>query len=394
MTDINSAAELPTTRRGVLWLGLRCDMSCHFCYDEMVPKERKGWVPVGKATQALDKFRGYYQNEFVDFMGGEPTLHPDILTIVGHSASIGLKPTLITHGMHLAKKSFAQALRDAGVHDFLISVHAIGDRVHSIHRRGRDNFEKQQQGIENLRELGVPFRFNTTVVRDNLDQLEDVARFAAETGARVVNFLTFNPHFEWSQEDPPFQVQHSESGPVLQRAIDILTEAGVEANIRYMPLCTMRGYEQHVFTQHQLPYDTHEWDYNSWYDVGRAGLPDGDWYRWAAGVQSKRHGYVYADACKGCAMQPICDGVNQQYLERFGDGELTPYEGPLVTDPTHFVRHQPVIAEEVVSDVPPVDHDLASRLHLSQFREGFENRDDYGHRGGISVEILPRRKQS
>jgi hypothetical protein len=34
---------------------------------------------------------------------GEPTLHPSILDITAHAASIGLRPTVITHGMHLAR---------------------------------------------------------------------------------------------------------------------------------------------------------------------------------------------------------------------------------------------------------------------------------------------------
>src|SRR5437588_7508962 len=66
------------TRRGVLWLGLRCDVRCKFCYDDLVAGREKMWIPLEEATQALDKFRFYYQNEFVDFMGGEPTLHPRV----------------------------------------------------------------------------------------------------------------------------------------------------------------------------------------------------------------------------------------------------------------------------------------------------------------------------
>ena len=79
------------TRRGVLWLGLRCDVRCKFCYDEHVPAARKGWLPLADATRALDKFRSYYGNQFVDFMGGEPTLHPQILDITAHAARIGFR---------------------------------------------------------------------------------------------------------------------------------------------------------------------------------------------------------------------------------------------------------------------------------------------------------------
>lgn len=207
-------AELTTTRRGVLWLGLHCNVRCEFCYDDRLPASRKEWVDVEGIRQALTKFRSFYDNDAVDFMGGEPTLHPDIIDIVAHCAQIGLRPTVITHGMRLADMTFAMRLRDAGLHDVLMSVHAVGDTLRAIHGRGRNNAQRQRQALENLRELAVPVRFNVTVVRKNLDELVDIAALAVETGSRVVNFLTFNPYFEWRDEpEIPFQVRHSEAAP-------------------------------------------------------------------------------------------------------------------------------------------------------------------------------------
>ncbi len=329
------------TRRGVLWLGLRCDVRCKFCYDEHVPASGKAWLRLGDAIEALDKFRFYYQNEFVDFMGGEPTLHPAVLDIVRHAAGIGLRPTLITHGMHLASPERAAAFAQAGVHDVLISIHGVGRTVAAIHGRGKNNAARQAQALENLRALGIPFRFNVTMIRDNLTQLEALAMLAGEKGARVVNFLTFNPYFEWERNiDVAFQARHCEIAPYLMRAIDICTFYGVEANVRYMPPCQLPGYEQHVYTGFQLPYDPHEWDYNSWYDTGHQGLPLAAWYYQAARRQQERHHYQHVPACGDCAVRAICDGFHAQYAARWGGAEAVPYPGPAVTDPCHFVRHQ------------------------------------------------------
>lgn len=333
--------ERHLTRRGVLWLGLRCDVRCKFCYDERVPVADKAWLKAEDAVKALDKFRFYYGNEFVDFMGGEPTLHPAVLDIVAHAAGIGLRPTLITHGMHLARPERAAAFAQAGVHDFLVSVHGLGATVAAIHGRGRANAARQIQALDNLRVLGIPFRFNVTMIRDNLTQLEAVAALAADKGARVVNFLTFNPYFEWERDiDIAFQARHSETAPYLMRAIDICTAAGVEANVRYMPLCQLPGYEQHVYTGFQLPYDPHEWDYNSWYDTGHQGTPSPEWYYQASRRQRERHNYRHVPACGGCAMREICDGFHAQYTARWDGAEAAPYPGAVVTDPCHFVRHQ------------------------------------------------------
>ncbi|GAA0401256.1 radical SAM protein [Micromonospora gifhornensis] len=329
------------TRRGVLWLGLTCDVRCKFCYDEKVSLNAKAWMPPTEARAAIDKFRYFYHNEFVDFMGGEPTLHPNALEIVRHAADIGLRPTMITHGMHLADMDNARAFADAGIHDFLVSIHGIGDTVREIHGRGRDNYAKQIAALNNLRELGVPFRFNVTMIKDNLTELEAIAELAGQTGARVVNFLTFNPYFEWTADpEISFQARHSEIAPHLARAIDRCTALGVEANVRYMPPCQLPGHEAHVYTGYQLPYDPHEWDYNSWYDTGHEGEPDPAWYLDASRRQQQRHHYVHAPACDDCALRQVCDGFHEQYVTRWGADEARPYDKPLIDDPTHFVKQQ------------------------------------------------------
>ena len=329
------------TRRGVLWVGLRCDVRCKFCYDEHLATGNKIWISFEDAARTLEKFRGYYRNTAVDFMGGEPTLHPRMVDIVRHAAEIGLRPTVITHGMHLAAPERAEAYADAGIHDFLVSVHGIGETVTAIHRRGTANFARQRQALDNLRTLGIPFRFNVTMIRDNLTQLADIAQLAGDTGARVVNFLTFNPYFEWAAgRDIEFQARHSDTAPYLTAAIDRCTALGVEANVRYLPPCQLPGYEEHVYTGYQLPYDPHEWDYNSWYDQGHPGVPDTAWYRRASEQQRDRHHYTQVPACQDCALRQICDGFHAQYAARWGGDEAVPYPGPPITDPAHHVQHQ------------------------------------------------------
>lgn len=374
MTTTRPAIEWATTReitrRGVLWLGLACDVRCKFCYDELVASREKAWMPVDEVTALLDKFRFFYGNEYVDFMGGEPTLHPRAVDIVAHAAAIGLRPTVITHGMHLADLERARAFADAGVHDFLVSIHGVGETVRQIHGRGRDNFARQLAALDNLRSLGVPFRFNVTLIRDNLTELTAIADLAGSTGARVVNFLTFNPYFEWTtQPEIEFQARHSEIAPYLMAAIDRCTQLGVEANVRYIPPCQLPGYEAHVYTGYQLPYDPHEWDYNSWYDTGRERSQPASWYLEASQRQQQRHHYIRVPACGDCALRAVCDGFHEQYVARWGGEEAEPYGGAPVADPRHFIRHQrkiryvgPAVTDTTDTDVPAPEDLTAAHL--------------------------------
>jgi hypothetical protein len=209
------------------------------------------------------------------------------------------------------------------------------------------------------------------MIRDNMKQLEAIAALAADTGARVVNFLTFNPYFEWKHDtEISFQARHSKIAPYLMRAIDRCRESGVEANVRYMPVCQMPGYEAHVYTGFQLPYDPHEWDYNSWYDTGHPGQPPNAWYYEASRRQQQRHGYRQPPECGTCALTAICDGFHEQYLARWGADEAAPRTGPPVTDPSHFIRQQSKLRYQT-ADVPrcgdqePAAHPAPLRLTRS-----------------------------
>lgn len=368
--EVGWSTDRQLTRRAVLWLGLRCDVRCKFCYDELVASRDKGWLPADESCALMDKFRRFYRNEFVDFMGGEPTLHPQAIQIVAHAARIGLRPTVITHGMHLADIDRARAFAQAGVHDFLVSIHgSTASTVAGVHGRGRDNFARQLAALDNLNTLGVPFRFNVTMIRDNLAELPAIADLAAAKGARVVNFLTFNPYFEWTNRpEIAFQARHSEIAPHLMTAIDRCNAAGIEANVRYLPPCVLPGYEQHVYTGYQLPYDPHEWDYNSWYDTGHAGQPGPDWYLEASRRQQQRHQYTHVPACGDCALRNICDGFHRQYVTRWGGGEARPYPGSPIADPRHFIAGQPKLSYHLPGAAAPTSDEVqavaAARLRL------------------------------
>jgi hypothetical protein len=68
-----------------------------------------------------------------------------------------------------------------------------------------------------------------------LGQLADIGRLAVRTGAEVVNFLGFNPFNDQatgkrSVKNVP---RYAELREPLAEALDLLADAGVEANVRY-----------------------------------------------------------------------------------------------------------------------------------------------------------------
>ena len=396
------------TRRGVMWLGQTCNLRCYFCYflDRIESKEHPehAFMTLEKAQAICKTLVDRYHNDAIDIQGGEPTIWRPIYDLVRYCHEIGLEPTLITNALLLDDTDNCRKFKEAGIRDFLVSVHGLGevhDRV--VQRRGAH--QRQMNGLRNLREVGIPFRFNCVMSKPVIPQLPDIARLAVKTGALVVNFLAFNPFADQAKDGKRSAenvAPYREIGASLDEALDILADAGLEANVRYLPLCMVaERHRKSMYNYQQLSYDHHEWDYASWSwttqlpqrikegglsggvpittqglvsrfrkpaekvmrlpVLGAAavrmneelgffldGLRDRDaLYRQNARQRAEiRMEYDKCDECSRCSVRSICDGFHRDYFEMFGMQEAQAIRlAHDVDDPRHYIRDQDKVVE-------------------------------------------------
>ncbi|WP_243438754.1 radical SAM protein [Fundidesulfovibrio soli] len=389
-TGFSTTTRRVRTRRGVVWLGQTCNLRCRFCYFQTRVATREHpdhpFMSLEKARAICSTLRGHYGNTAVDIQGGEPTIYPRIEALVAHCREIGLLPTLITNAVAMDDPQRCRRLKEAGLRDLLVSVHGLGAAYdEAVGLAGAH--ARQMKALDNLAAEAIPFRLNCVLAASVLPDLAAIARLAVERGARVMNFIAFNP-FEDQQggrtgQDVP---RYSEVAGPLADALDFLEENGLEANVRYLPLCAAKPrHRKNFYNFQQLPFDLHEWDYASWSWSGRnpQRRKDGDLeppitlreanhrsklfghegyladpsvsvedeYRHSALIRAREHcGYSFAPACQACALKDICDGFHGDYSGLYGAGEahaqeLTDFSGP-AGDPRRFIREQVKIVED------------------------------------------------
>lgn len=254
-------------RRGVMWLGQTCNLRCYFCYflDKIETKAHPehAFMELEKAKAACKTLVDFYGNNSIDIQGGEPTIWPGIYELVSYCASIGLKPTLITNGISLFKKDNCQRLKDAGVYDLLFSIQGLGAIYDEIvgFPSGSD---KQLKALENLQAVGIPFRFNTVLSKPVLPQLDKIADIAFATGARVTNFIAFNPFIDQAaggKRSAKNVASYTEIMKYLTPVLDRFEAKGAEVNVRYLPFCIFEErHRKYCQNFQQIVYDLHEWD--------------------------------------------------------------------------------------------------------------------------------------
>jgi glycosyltransferase involved in cell wall biosynthesis/MoaA/NifB/PqqE/SkfB family radical SAM enzyme len=361
------------SRGAVLDVGLKCTHSCAFCYYSYLDRSDDQFRGMRRAKfrsaqECRDILRRLKAHGFLNFdvTGGEPTLHPEIVDLMRYAhRDLGLAGRIITLGQFLMRKMpgcrterLLDDLVDAGVVNFLFSFHAADEAL--FRKITGEELPRLRAAMRHLDARGFQYTTNTVVVEWNYRHLPDLARAVLEHGSYLHNFILMNAYYEWNQGGRAFGVQarYTEVLPYLREAVAILADGGVAANIRYAPLCGVRGLEQHLVGVVGVRYDPYEW----MNEAGHLGgspehcarplpLRDGEIdaaFAWrpldgtlANGVRvtGARGGLKqFAAACAGCAARPACDGVDPNYLRQHGDAELVPYTDAGWTSPVHPAR--------------------------------------------------------
>lgn len=203
----------------------RCNLACSYCdyaYDGYAGRHPE--VDTASVLRILSIAREGVPS--VAFTGGEPLLRSDIVSIVRHARKIGFRPiSLFTNALLLPDREevldeidYLQISLDslnASRQDELCGRTGLGGRLVSLVRR----YARGQK------EHGYRLNINSVVTERNIDDLADLARFAADEGIR----LTISPRLESDGRPDPALVRDS----VAERyraAIDGLISAKRDTN--------------------------------------------------------------------------------------------------------------------------------------------------------------------
>ncbi len=342
------SSGLVPTRRAVIDINRPCNAKCRMCY--YTYSQDENWSkPFETVQQELLAARERGDTS-VDFTGGEPTIYPQMAEVVQFAESIGLHTCIISNGLAFEK---VKKLAEAGCSEWLLSIHGFEDQQDRL-LNVNGAWDKINRSARFLVDCGCFIRVNCTLTKYNYQDLPRLARHYHETvKPRVVNFINFNPHYEWGKHQQPeiferlneVQVKASEVEPYLRDAINYLDDKNYWVNVRYFPLCRLKGLESHVCNNPQVMFDPFEWDYGIAPKTVDAYM--------AQGRDFQNRINTNKGACAQCGMLNVCGGLHGNYAQLHGFSELDPYREQ--SDyPYHF--RSDLAADIVVPAYKPNEH--------------------------------------
>jgi MoaA/NifB/PqqE/SkfB family radical SAM enzyme len=327
------------TTRAMLDPTRLCHLRCEFCY--YLPDDDFHTVKPWEAQrqEVLDAVaRGC---DSADITGGDPLTNPHVVELVKFCVEKKVYPRIISS--LVCKESVLDEVLDAGVADWLISMHGAKDETHNeiVHVNKARSFQ-----VRRLAKIAARMDYccNYVLVEKNQTEMADWARWLVtreHQPPKVVNFLNYNPHYGAAKKIHDLALANVVdlriAGPILDEAIDILEEKGVGVNLRYLPMCAIaERHRKSICNDLHVAFDFGEWNNG----IGGQSREQGEKY----GRNLSRQVELQTEPCASCGLKGICGGANKAWhqlaAEKFGTETLVQIATPAGVDPHNYWHYR------------------------------------------------------
>lgn len=172
-----------------------CNLKCAHCYIEAGPLKKgelKGELSTEECLRVVDQIAEMNPNALLILTGGEPLLRRDVFHVARYASDKGFWVVVGTNGVLLTGDLVGRMMA-AGIKGLSLSLDALDRATHDGFRGVEGAWDNTVNGSKILNGMGLPFIVQTTVGRHNVHEIEAIARFAFELGARVFNLYFLVP---------------------------------------------------------------------------------------------------------------------------------------------------------------------------------------------------------
>lgn len=154
---------------------LACDLVCKHCRASAQEERAADELSTDQAKALIRQVASFPRRPMLVFTGGDPLKRPDLFELIQYATDQGLKPALTPSATPLATYEALKKAREAGVRRLGISLDGPDAALHDSFRGFEGSFNKTLEMLDYARQLDLGVQVNTTVCRQNVDRLDEIA---------------------------------------------------------------------------------------------------------------------------------------------------------------------------------------------------------------------------
>ncbi len=212
----------------------RC-MACPSTSEEETPR-------LNELVAQIDSLKNI---ENLELLGGEPTLHEDLLSLISYARKRGARRIkLVTNGRRLADADFLLHLVEEGCRIFEVKIYGSKPETHEAVTRVRGSLDETFRGLQNLGGISdsgghegdvyVGIRFGVT--NTNLEDLVPAVALLISFSTDSIRFVRMGSGFPIVQ-----------AAQMVANAMKVASLNRVWSMCKGFPPCVMKGSETHLF---------------------------------------------------------------------------------------------------------------------------------------------------
>lgn len=178
--------------RMIAWeITRQCNLSCVHCRASAQKGPYLNELTTDECLGLLDNIVSF-STPVVILTGGEPLLRRDIFQIARHGTEKGLRLVMAVNGT-LVDENMARKMQDAGIQRISVSIDGATAETHDRFRQVSGAFEGALRGMRSAKKVGLEFQINTTITRQNSNELPDILDLAIDLGAAAHHVFLLVP---------------------------------------------------------------------------------------------------------------------------------------------------------------------------------------------------------
>lgn len=298
----------------------RCNENCCFCPCSQHDKEQGNHIPLEKLKYTVDKTIANQKNPEVTISGGEPTLYPDLISLLEYLQFQNVKVTILSNGERFSNNNFINSLKskvDLSQISFITTLHSHIADEHESANQTKGSFCRTIQGLKELSSLGANITVKHCVTKKNYRDLKQFYDFCNEVFDEAVDIqLCSIDYCGMSFEDAKKNaLTFPELRVYLEKMFDNhLNNVQKGSNRKLycinMPLCSCDVYYWNLIVWRK------DKNYDAYIDPLKSGFVE---------LEQGNTG-PFGSECNLCKVQKICPGTYRTAFHILNNELIKPYK--------------------------------------------------------------------
>lgn len=290
-----------------------CNSNCVFCSENDRLNEFRAvkFLPKILIKKILKekKKEGYGH---VNFTGGEPTIHPDILEIVKYAKQLGYRIYIGTNGCRFDDEEFVKNLLPH-INELSFSLHGVDAPLHDTITKSK-NFLAIENGLKLSKKINskIEVFVNTVVIKDNVDFLGDLLGYLNKFEIDQLLISNLAPEGKGLKSYDKLAVTFEQWQKTLEIIKWQISLCNFKIRFFGLPFC--------LLDEQQAKSNDLYWDPRTTVEV--AALKNNKIELNITDDYKPTRNRKKVNKCAGCGYVDFCGGVFEQYCKVFGESNI------------------------------------------------------------------------